>query len=454
MGLFSEEHPYSAVTEYINRMCGESYEEEDLSGLPDLIEVVKLQDGGPTEASRAIRKKLKYGSHHQQVRALVILDALVSNAGKSFQRRFGDEMLLDRLRTMATDGMTDRDIKNRLAGMFIGWNEEFKDIPAMNGVAHLKDSLPRKKKAAPVVRAPTPESGDEDQAAPQIRSQGHSRNTSAAGPSTPKQPSRKSTEQSTPNREQAGTSRYRYVEPTSPPKDKSSTSFFGGSNSAKTKVPKEQRPVKVSLEKERPKILQTIAAANQASTNLQNALKHVNKEDATFLKDPQIVKSHRDCRELRKNVLHYIAGIESEEWVGTLLQTNDGLVSALQLHEEYRLIATAPDSDEEEQREMQRRHVTDVYGVDDEDLPPRKPARPTRPTSTGPAVSRSKKPLGTLAMPPARPIQVSESSEEEEESEAEVESILSEGDEDDPFANRNEDLALKTPAIEKSQPRW
>ena len=56
MGLFGDEHPYTAVTEYINRMCGESYDEEDLSGLPDLIEVVKLQSTGPTEASRAIRK--------------------------------------------------------------------------------------------------------------------------------------------------------------------------------------------------------------------------------------------------------------------------------------------------------------------------------------------------------------------------------------------------------------
>lgn len=55
MGIFSEEHAYTAVTEYINRMCGESYDEEDLSGLPDLIEVVRLQNGGPTEASRAIR---------------------------------------------------------------------------------------------------------------------------------------------------------------------------------------------------------------------------------------------------------------------------------------------------------------------------------------------------------------------------------------------------------------
>lgn len=393
-------------------------------------------------------KKLKYGSHHEQVRGLVILDALVANAGKSFQRRFGDEMLLERLRTMATDSMTDRDIKNRLAGMFIGWNADFKDVPAMSGVAHLKDSLPRKQKAAPVVRPPTPDSDDEDLPATPRRNQGHSRSASA---STPKQPARKSSMPPVSNEGQAGTSKYTYVEPTTPPKEKASSSFFGGSSGNKTKVPKSNKPIKVSLEKEKPRILQTIAAANQASTNLQNALKHVNKEDASFLRDPQIVKSHKDCRELRKNVLHYIAGIESEEWVGTLLQTNDGLVNALQLHEQYRLIATAPDSDEEEQREMHRRHVTDVYGVDDEDLPPRQPARPNRPTSTAPAISRGSKP-GKLAMP-APPIEESES-EEEEESEADEESILSEGDADDPFANRNEDLALKTPAVEKAQPRW
>ena len=35
---------------------------EDLSGLPELVEVVKLQSTGPGEASRAIRKKLKYGN--------------------------------------------------------------------------------------------------------------------------------------------------------------------------------------------------------------------------------------------------------------------------------------------------------------------------------------------------------------------------------------------------------
>ncbi len=55
MGLFSDEKPYTAVTEYINRLTGQQYQEEDLTGIPELCEVIRLQVGGPTEASRAIR---------------------------------------------------------------------------------------------------------------------------------------------------------------------------------------------------------------------------------------------------------------------------------------------------------------------------------------------------------------------------------------------------------------
>jgi hypothetical protein len=55
------------------------------------------------EASRAIRKKLKYGNVHRQIRALVILRALTENAGKGFQLNWANEMLMDRLKTMAND---------------------------------------------------------------------------------------------------------------------------------------------------------------------------------------------------------------------------------------------------------------------------------------------------------------------------------------------------------------
>ena len=50
--------PYSAVTVQINRLTSHQYEADDMSGIVDLIEVIRLQTGGPTEAARAIRKKL------------------------------------------------------------------------------------------------------------------------------------------------------------------------------------------------------------------------------------------------------------------------------------------------------------------------------------------------------------------------------------------------------------
>jgi hypothetical protein len=39
-------------------MTSEQFEEDDLSGIIDLVEVIRIQSSGPTEAARAIRKKL------------------------------------------------------------------------------------------------------------------------------------------------------------------------------------------------------------------------------------------------------------------------------------------------------------------------------------------------------------------------------------------------------------
>lgn len=53
-----QKKPYTATTVLIERLTSEEYEENDYGGLPELIESIKLQDSGPAEASRAIRKKL------------------------------------------------------------------------------------------------------------------------------------------------------------------------------------------------------------------------------------------------------------------------------------------------------------------------------------------------------------------------------------------------------------
>jgi hypothetical protein len=84
--IFKQKKPYSAVTVAVETFTSEQWEEDDLSGIPDLVEVVKLQATGPAEAARAIRKKLKYGNVHRQLRALILLDGLIQNAGSRFQR--------------------------------------------------------------------------------------------------------------------------------------------------------------------------------------------------------------------------------------------------------------------------------------------------------------------------------------------------------------------------------
>ncbi len=50
--------PYTAITVQIDRMTSGQYDADDMSGIPDLIEVIRLQAEGPVEAARAIRKKL------------------------------------------------------------------------------------------------------------------------------------------------------------------------------------------------------------------------------------------------------------------------------------------------------------------------------------------------------------------------------------------------------------
>lgn len=132
-----QKKPYSAVTVAIERLTSEALEEDDLSGIPDLVEVIKLQASGPTEAARAIRKKLKYGSAHRQLRALTILDGLIQNAGSRFQRTFADEMLLERLRVCGTSDLSDPDVKKKCSELFRSWANEYKTTPGLERVARL-----------------------------------------------------------------------------------------------------------------------------------------------------------------------------------------------------------------------------------------------------------------------------------------------------------------------------
>lgn len=132
-----QKKPYSAVTVAVERLTSEQYEEDDLSGIPDLVEAIKLQSTGPVEAARALRKKLKYGNAHRQLRALTILDGLIQNAGPRFQRTFIDEPLLERLRVCGTSDLSDQEVRAKCKVLFAGWAREYSKTPGLEGIAGL-----------------------------------------------------------------------------------------------------------------------------------------------------------------------------------------------------------------------------------------------------------------------------------------------------------------------------
>lgn len=131
-----QKKPYSAVTVTIETLTGEGYEEDDLSGIPELVDVIKLQSTGPSEAARAIRKKLKYGSVHRQIRALTILDGLIQNAGPKFQRAFADEPLLERLRVCGTSNLSDPEVRNKCTELFRQWSQ-YANTPGLQQISRL-----------------------------------------------------------------------------------------------------------------------------------------------------------------------------------------------------------------------------------------------------------------------------------------------------------------------------
>ena len=358
-----QKKPYSAVTVTVENLTSERYEEDDIGGIPDLAEVIKLQATGPAEAARAIRKKLKYGSVHRQLRALVILDGLIQNAGGRFQRTFADEMLLERLRVCGTSDLSDPLVREKCKELFGSWAAEFKNTRGLEQIAGLYkvchqtsslrqgskilQQLPRRKQVVTQDQSKAlreteqnpfeGEEGDEDE--PEAPSASHSRQSSVA------QSSRTST----------------------PP-----PSFFSSSASpAATKKSKKDKNSKkkskvFDLEAEKDAMKNCIAESSVASINLLNELKSINREKERISENRTAVHSFELCKLLRRKILRYVSqrlaptrfctlltseqiqNVEAEQWLGALLYANDQLVTALMTFEQLdRSIDADSDSDDE-----------------------------------------------------------------------------------------------------------
>lgn len=434
--MFQQKKPYSAVTVTIENLTGETYEEEDLSGIPELVEVIKLQASGPSEAARAIRKKLKYGNVHRQIRALVILDGLIQNAGPRFQRAFADEPLLERLRVCGTSDLSDPEVKKKCRELFRGWSQ-YSNTQGLQKISQLHRELPKRKVTVTQERSKVlreteenPFGDEEEEAARQAAEQAAAGGASAASSSRAPEPA-----------------------PHAPShkKTSSSGSFFGGSKDKKKEKDKakggKRKPFNLEAEKETMKVV--IADATIHSTSLLNTMQSINRETQRISDHPKAVEEFEACKQLRRRVLRYIHRVEQEEWLGSLLNANDALVHSLMSFEQMdRSIDADSDSDDElaEQAHMYRMMTEKASQFG------KAPASPTssQPPDLGglslnapgapPRPSATTKPHSSPPRQPPRPAPVQEDFAEDDDD-----------DEDNPFGDRN---VIETPSLEKGAPRW
>ncbi|KAL9099775.1 MAG: hypothetical protein Q9163_004762, partial [Psora crenata] len=376
-----------------------------MSGIPDLIEVIKIQNGGSIEAARAIRKKLKYGNVDQQLRALSILDGLIENAGSRFRREFADEPLLERLRVSATNPMSDAKVKLKCQMLFRQWAMAYKSVLGMERIVALEKQLPKRK--MPVT-------------------QQQSRVLKETEPSHNKDPfSNAEDEEESPAQSTNSGGRTPFA----------STSYSAALANSVTasKTAKKSRPDKkhkhkgFNIDKEQPQMLQAIASSSIASTNLLNALKLIDREHKRVSQDSETVHRFETCKQLRRQILRYIQHIESEEWLGSLIHANDGLVEALMAFE---ILDTSVEDDSD----------SEGAAWSDDEASPANPARsePQRDLSNSFAGLRvEKKPQRGH---PTMKLTGIESVKREEDSEG------SDEGEDDPFADSN---AVHTPKGER-----
>lgn len=338
---------------------------------------------------------------HRQLRALTILDFLIQNAGDNFLRNFADEALLERLRVAGADTLSHRDVREKCRQLFAQWAVSFKGQPGMEGVTSLYRQLPRRKQPTSVQQSSA--SRDSEFLDPDL---GPNFSVSAGdGPSTV-----------------LGQQRQASSTHKSDPVKLTPSSRFSSSVTKKHK----EKHRKFNVEKEKPRMLETIAASSVASTNLMNALRLVNREHQQVSDNPEVCKRFELCKELRYQILWYIQLVNSEDFLGSLIHANEELVAALRAFEILDKSIGA-DSDSEEAGAsipqlsplppaVRQSTASQLAGLSLDDTPPPKPPRPNgstlRSSSTG----------------------------HELESE-------SEENEDDPFGDKN---AISTPAVERT----
>ncbi|KAF9229057.1 hypothetical protein BS17DRAFT_722352 [Gyrodon lividus] len=295
VSALNREKPHSSVTDWVEILTSPTYSGETYDGLPELVTSIELQSTGASEASRAIRKKIKHGDNHQKYRALVILNALIENGAHKFQTTCMDDSLVDAIKQLAFDPLADTKVKKKLLSILASWNVQFRNDPSMSTVAGLY------KQCRPLDRRPHGHSNSADLDA--LYNAGLSSINEKEAKQRAKQEKEAAKERARKAEEEARKKRSR------------------------------PRRAPFNFEAEKPQILNSIANGSQASSNLTNAITLVNGEKEDITTNARVQECLQNAKAAQKYIVRYIQLVENEEIIGTLIVMNEQIISALQMYD-------------------------------------------------------------------------------------------------------------------------
>lgn len=353
----------------------------------------------------------KYGNPHRQVRSLVILDGLIQNAGGRFQRTFADEPLLERLRLMARDDTVDPHVRQKCKVLFVQWANAYKNTTGLERIANLYKEFPKTQR--PVVARQKVLKDTEPPESPFAEKETRSRSNSQQKPV------------------QSSSTR---------PLNLTSSSHSFSSKLFKEKKAGPQKAFNLSREKEG--MTNALAQASMASTNLLNALQLINRETERISENAEVVRRLETCKALRRKILYYIQHVESDDWIGSLVNANDELVKALTAYEIMdRSIDDDSDSDAWEAAGNSAGPITGPMASTEQQLAGLSMSDEAAPTK--PARSTMKMPMPPPPPPPPQPVPAKTTGGSYDDEDHD--------EDDDPFGDAN---AVQTPTIERSGLTW
>lgn len=217
-------------------------------------------------------------------------------------------MLLDRLNTTVNASTSDPKLRKRIAKLYIKWARTYENRPEMAVITTLQKHLSAATKGQ-VGLIYT-----------------HNRHSSNSGPSM------------------GSSSENEYNKP--PPKPyrppDSSSSLLTSDYRQKPKKPVSEGAHKpIDIDKERASIEKIIKDAHTLSKKLQGTIDHT--PEYQVLESDEINLLVKYCSGIRRKLLRYIVGIQSEKWLNPLIQANEEIVNVLIKYDKIKKVQTRSD---------------------------------------------------------------------------------------------------------------